>query len=219
VTWIRDDDLTPLRDAATNALTAAIAAARDGAAPEALRALGAFRLLCAHRQGPHGVAAWTARVEGWLADALPGFAPDGDVYAGRPLLVTENDYGLGLFNGDTGVIVARDGDVGAPVAAFERRDGLTLVGPSRLAAVETVFAMTVHKAQGSQFGTAAVVLPEPGSPLLTRELLYTAVTRAQTDLILVGGEEAVRAAVARPVARASGLRERLWGSASVSPPR
>jgi exodeoxyribonuclease V alpha subunit len=71
--------------------------------------------------------------------------------------------------------------------------------------------MTVHKSQGSQFGTAAVLLPDPSSPILTRELLYTAVTRAREHLILVGAEEAIRAAVARPVARASGLRSRLWG--------
>jgi exodeoxyribonuclease V alpha subunit len=96
---------------------------------------------------------------------------------------------------------------GVLMAAFERVD----VSPTRLANVETVHAMTVHKAQGSQFETAVVVLPEPTSPILTRELLYTAVTRARRELIVVGTEEAVRAAVARPVARASGLRARLTG--------
>ncbi len=80
--------------------------------------------------------------------------------------------------------------------------------------------MTVHKAQGSQFGTAAVLLPDPASRLLTRELLYTAITRAREELILVGSEEAIRAAVARPIARASGLRERLWGAGlAAGPPR
>ena len=86
------------------------------------------------------------------------------------------------------------------------------VSPSRLEAVESVHAMTIHKAQGSQFGTAAVLLPDPASRLLTRELLYTAITRARAELILAGTEEAVRAAIERPVARASGLRELLWGS-------
>ena len=151
-----------------------------------------------------------ARIERWLADAVPGFAAEGEWYAGRPLLVTENDYGLRLFNGDTGVVVAagerpRDRGVRAP-----RRGRRVHAG--RLGAVETVYAMTIHKSQGSQFDTAAVLLPEPTSQILTRELLYTAVTRARSTLVLVGPEETVRAAVARPVARASGLQWRLWGT-------
>ena len=131
---------------------------------------------------------------------------------GRPLLVTENDYELGLYNGDTGVIVADD--EGRPSAVFERGGELLSFSPLRLDAVETVYAMTIHKSQGSQFETAAVLLPPATSRILTRELLYTAVTRAQKALILVATEDAIRAAVARPVARASGLRERLWGEAA-----
>ena len=144
--------------------------------------------------------------------AVPGFAAEGEWYAGRPLLVTENDYGLRLYNGDTGVVVASAG--GRLSAAFERRDEVAEFTPTRLGAVETVYAMTIHKSQGSQFDTAAVLLPEPTSQILTRELLYTAVTRAREQLILVGPEETVRAAVARPVARASGLGWRLWGTAA-----
>jgi exodeoxyribonuclease V alpha subunit len=87
------------------------------------------------------------------------------------------------------------------------------LSPARLSAVDTVYAMTVHKSQGSQFGTAAVLLPGPTSRVLTRELLYTAVTRARERLILAGTEEALRAAVARSAARASGLRSRLWEEA------
>ena len=203
VVWIEDDDVEPVRREAVAAARSVVAAARAGRAREALDALGAFRLLCAHRRGPHGVGAWTARVEGWLASELA----DGGWYAGRPLLVTENDYGLGLYNGDTGVVIATG--PGEVSAAFERHGAVAEFSPSRLGAVDTVYAMTVHKSQGSQFGTAAVVLPEPDSPLLTRELLYTAVTRARERLILVGSEAAVRAAVARPVARASGLRALL----------
>ena len=86
--------------------------------------------------------------------------------------------------------------------------------PLRLGAVETVYAMTIHKSQGSQFDTAAVLLPAASSRILTRELLYTAVTRARRELILIGSEEAVRHAVARPVARASGLAERLSAGGS-----
>jgi exodeoxyribonuclease V alpha subunit len=88
------------------------------------------------------------------------------------------------------------------------------VSPTRLAAVDTVYAMTVHKSQGSQFHTVAFLLPSADSRLLTRELLYTAVSRAQERLILVGHEESVRAAIARPIARASGLRRALWGGSA-----
>jgi len=98
-------------------------------------------------------------------------------------------------------------------AAFERRGETVRFSPTRLGAVDTVYAMTVHKSQGSQFDTAAVLLPGPSSQILTRELLYTAVTRARERLVLAGTKEAIRAAVARPVARASGLGWRLWGAA------
>jgi exodeoxyribonuclease V alpha subunit len=214
VTWIpvdagqAPDDrlLAPVRDAATATGRAVIAAARDGDAPAALDRLSAFRLLCAHRRGPHGVTTWTAAIERWLApeiDAAGGRLRD---YPGRPLLVTANDYDLNLFNGDTGVLVD-DGD--RLRAAFEND---RVVRPNQLGAVETVYAMTVHKSQGSQFSTAAVIVPPPSSRILTRELLYTAVTRARDHLIVVATEPAIRAAVGRPAARASGLRARLWES-------
>jgi exodeoxyribonuclease V alpha subunit len=215
VTWIAEDGdairadaaLAPVRDAATAAGRAVIAAARDGDAPAALAALGEFRLLCAHRRGPHGVSSWMSTVEHWLAAEINTAGGPVRDYPGRPLLITANDYDLNLFNGDTGVVVAAtDGRV---LAAFEQLGDVATVRPNQLGAVETVYAMTVHKSQGSQFATAAVVLPPPSSRILTRELLYTAVTRARRHLIVVGTEEAVRAAVARPAARASGLRERL----------
>jgi len=210
VAWLPPEAATEVvRARAVAAARAVIAAAREGDALAALEALRGFRLLCAHRRGPYGVATWSARIEAWLGEAVPGFAAAGAWYAGRPLLVTENDEALRLFNGDTGVIV-RTGEDAAVAAAFERRGEIVEYAPARLGAVETVHAMTIHKSQGSQFGTAAVLLPPPDSPLLTRELLYTGVTRAQERLLLAGSEEAVRAAVTRPVARASGLRERLW---------
>jgi len=143
-----------------------------------------------------------------LAETVPGFPWQG-WFAGRPLLITENDRQLGLYNGDTGVVVDAGG---ALRCAFERRGEVVHVSPSRLAAVETLYAMTIHKSQGSQFGQVVVVLPDEASPILTRELLYTAVTRAERGVTVVGTEAAVRAAVSRPVARASGLRGRLWGN-------
>jgi exodeoxyribonuclease V alpha subunit len=145
------------------------------------------------------VAQWTAQLERWLAAALDPFGAEGRWYAGRPLLVTANDYGLRLYNGDTGVVVAGPG--GRTTTAFERRGEVVTVSPSRLAAVETAHAMTIHKSQGSQVDTAAVLLPVATSRILTRELLYTAVTRARTRLILAGTAETIRAAVQRPDAR------------------
>ena len=194
----------PVREAIVEANNRVSEAATAGRGREALAALGGFRLLCAHRRGPYGVSAWTAHVERWL-----GLTGSEGWYAGRPLLVTQNDYGLGLYNGDSGVVVAH-GRPGGVRAVFERRGQLLELAPQRLGAVDTVYAMTVHKAQGSQFDEVAVLLPDPASPILTRELLYTAVTRARRRLIVVGTEEAVRSAVERPITRASGLRESLW---------
>ena len=218
VTWFPVDpfegeaELALIRERAVAAGSAVFAAARAGTGEAALEALRRFRLLCAHRRGAYGVSDWASRVVGWLAAELPDLDADQRDYVGRPLLVTENDYELGLYNGDTGVIIQGAG--AHPTAVFERGNRLLHFSPLRLGAVETVYAMTIHKSQGSQFDTAAVVLPDPSSRILTRELLYTAVTRARRELILVGTEDAVRAAVERPVARASGLRERLWGTAA-----
>jgi exodeoxyribonuclease V alpha subunit len=223
ITWIAADvadpaareALQPIRSAAVANATTVVQAARAGRAAAAIEALGGFRILCAHRRGPQGVAAWTARIESWLADQVSGFAAEDPFYPGRPLLVTENDYELRLFNGDTGVVV-RD-DAGHVSAAFERRGAIVEFAPARLGPVQTVYAMTIHKSQGSQFDTAAVLLPAERAgqhpSILTRELLYTAVTRARRHVVLAGTAETIRGAVQRPVARASGLRARLWGEA------
>ncbi|WCB92984.1 RecBCD enzyme subunit RecD [Baekduia alba] len=212
VTWIDGDvaelrgdaRLAPVRDAATEAGRAVIAAARAGDADAALDALRRFGLLCAHRRGPYGVSAWMPVVESWLATEIEAAGGRAQNYPGRPLLVTAKHDDLHLYNGDTGVIVRASEK--RLVAAFER----TTVRPNQLGAVETVYAMTVHKSQGSQFDTAAVLLPPPTSRILTRELLYTGVTRARDRLLVVGTEASIRAAIDRPAARASGLRARLW---------
>jgi exodeoxyribonuclease V alpha subunit len=200
--------VAPVRTAVAAAAREVVSAASAGDGRGALTALSAVRLLCAHRRGPYGVASWARHVERWLAADLPGYAGTGAWYVGRPLLVTANDYGLRLFNGDTGVVV--DTGAGRLAAIFERRGELLEVSPTRLSAVDTVHAMTVHKSQGSQLDEAVVLLPDPSSPVLTRELLYTAVTRAQRTVTVIGTEEALRVAISRPIARASGLRAALW---------
>ncbi len=137
-----------------------------------------------------------------LLGRLTGAAP-GEWAPGLPLIVTANDYENKLWNGDTGVVVRTpDG----PRAAFLRGAGPALVPLSRLSAVNPAHALTVHRSQGSQFEAVTVLLPPAASPLLTRELLYTAVTRASRSVRVVGSEQAVRAAVHRQVVRASGLR-------------
>lgn len=127
-------------------------------------------------------------------------------YAGRPLLVTANDYGLRVYNGDTGVVLA--GPTGLR-AVISGASGPLDVATGRLGDVETMHAMTIHKSQGSQVDEVTVLMPQEDSRLLTRELLYTAVTRAKRKVRVVGSEASVRAAIARRAVRASGLRMRL----------
>jgi exodeoxyribonuclease V alpha subunit len=217
VRWVEVDvaegEVGPVRDAAVAAGRSLVQAARAGDAHAALAALRSFRLLCAHRRGPYGVTTWNGLVEGWLAKDLDRFAEDA-WYVGRPLLVTQNDHALRLFNGDTGVIVA--GEDGRKTAVFERQTGLLEVSPTRLDNVDTVYALTIHKSQGSQADAVAVLLPDPDSRILTRELLYTAVTRARKSMLVCGTELTIRAALERPVAHASGLAGRLWNGASRS---
>lgn len=192
---------------------AVIAAAKTGDIDGALAALDRHRLLCAHRSGPRGTRGWSLNVERWLANAGDiSPRPDGR-YAGQPLLVTSNDYELGLFNGDTGVIVVDEqGELGA---AFRRGDRPTVLPLVRLGDVRPLHAMTVHRSQGSQFTSVTVLLPAPVSPLATRQTLYTALTRASARVRIVGSDEAVRACIQRQAARATGLRSRLDGQLAV----
>jgi exodeoxyribonuclease V alpha subunit len=200
-------DLAPVADALRTAGAAVVAAALDGDAAGALAVLDDVRVLCAHRRGPFGLATWVPRVAGWVGLPLGGREHP----VGRPLMVTRNDPHLGLHNGDVGVVVAAPD--GGRVVAFpgESRGDVRPVRPSRLSDLDVVHAMTVHKAQGSQFVHTVVVLPDVSSPLLTRELLYTAVTRGRRRVTLVASEDAVVRAVERRLQRASGLREALWG--------
>jgi exodeoxyribonuclease V alpha subunit len=181
-------------------------AARWGDIAGALAGLDQHRLLCAHRTGPFGVTRWSRETERWLTEAIEGYGTAGEWYPGRPLLITANDYELGLYNGDTGVAVQTSAGVRA---AFGRGGEPTLIAPARLDSVQTMHALTVHRAQGSQFRAVTFVVPPPESPLLTRELLYTAVTRATQQVYVIGTEAAIRRATRRPANRASGLRSRL----------
>ncbi len=202
VSFVETGDLSGLRDdvvAASEVVTrAALAHDIDGA----LAGLELHRLLCAHRTGPAGVGDWDRTARDWT-----GAVDTAAFYPGQPLLVTANDHEAKVYNGDTGVVVQQPD--GSLVAAFARVGPPVLRHPASLAAVQTVYAMTIHRSQGSQYRTVSVVLPPEESVLLTRELLYTAVTRAQQHVRVLGTEASVRAGVARQVLRASGLRRVL----------
>jgi len=165
--------------------------------------LDSVRVLCAHRRGPAGVARWNSLVESWLGDVRP-FSD----YAGRPVMVTVNDAPRRLFNGDIGVVVEQP-ETGALEVVIPDGESIRHVPRVHLGRVETVHALTIHKSQGSEFDRVVVVLPSADSLLATRELLYTAITRARSSVTLIGSLDAVLAAVSRPTRRASGLRARL----------
>lgn len=173
-------------------------AASAGNAADALTVLDSLRVLCAHRQGRFGVTTWSRHVRaGFLVD-------QGEWPLGQPTMVTRNRVVPGLHNGDTGVVVDHHGDI--RVAFADDR----MVAPERLGSeAVAAYALTIHKAQGSQFDRVVIVLPEPQSRILTRELLYTAVTRARSEVAIIGSRAALHAALSRRVSRASGLATRL----------
>jgi exodeoxyribonuclease V alpha subunit len=211
LTWVEDDDqaaIARLHEEAAASAIEVVRAAQGRDAEAGLRLAFELKVLCATRFGPLGVFAWSARIEALTARALPDAGIGRRSYVGRPVIVTRNDYFNRVFNGDVGLVVA--GTTG-PVAVFEDpSSGLRELAMSQLGDVDTWWATTIHKSQGSEFERVIVTLPRPPSPILTRELLYTAVTRAKRQVILVAAEESLRAAMRRPVARASGLREKLW---------
>lgn len=174
----------------------------------ALNAQDALMVLCAVRKGPRGVESLTLSVERELA--REGLMQPGDIwYRGRPILVTQNDPALDLYNGDTGIIWPND--KGDPMAWFAGGDAPRAIAPGRLPVHETCYAMTVHKTQGSEFDRVLLVLPEPPQPMLSRDLVYTAITRARHRVELYASDAALRAGCQQRRVRLSGLRERIWG--------
>jgi exodeoxyribonuclease V alpha subunit len=177
-----------------------------------LRELGRSRILCPIRRGPAGVESINGIMER-LFDATGLIRAEGTLYDRKPVVLTRNDYGLKLFNGDTGIVIdmqGADAADGAMQAFFQGPAGeLRRVPAVRLPPRETAFAMTVHRSQGSEFDRVLLILPPGSSPVLSRELLYTAVSRARLDVEIWGDAEVLRAACSRPVQRTSGLADRL----------
>lgn len=204
VTWVetgRPQDL----DAVVERVVAearGLCAAAARRADDVLARKERMQVLCAAREGPRGVSGWNRRIESQLGDLARG-----QWYAGRPVMVTRNSRSLGLANGDVGVVVPSAG--GRMEGVFDADARPVRVPVARLEDVATVHALTIHKSQGSEYDHVVVVLPDRASPLLTRELLYTGVTRGRRHVTLIGGEDVVTAAIERPIRRATGLAGRL----------
>ncbi len=175
----------------------------------ALAVFNRRRVLCAHREGPQGVGQVNHLIEMVLVEA--GLAPRQTVnYAGRPVMVQVNDHAQQLYNGDVGLMLPDPEAQGELRVFFETANGLRRILPSRLPRHETVYAMTVHKSQGSEFDEVLLLLPEQESRVLTRELLYTGITRARKRVSIIGKSQRLNEAIAQPVRRSTGLFEALW---------
>jgi exodeoxyribonuclease V alpha subunit len=186
-------------------------------AAEALERFDRFRILCALRDGPYGVSGLNSSVESILAGEGLIRQENRLVYRGRPLLVTANNYSMQLFNGDTGILFPDPEREGALMAFFRAPDGgVRSIMPERLPLHETAFAMTVHKSQGSEFNRVVMVLPPVDSDVMTRELIYTGITRAKENVEIWSNEGVFCRAVRKKTERHSGLRDALFISASQS---
>jgi exodeoxyribonuclease V alpha subunit len=182
---------------------------------QALKLFNRFKFLCALRIGPFGVQAVNRLIEQILIQndlIRPDRLSDNPWYKGRPVLVTSNDYNLGLYNGDIGITLPNPNSSGDDLSVFFPGDAgeLRRFSPYVLPAHDTVYAMTVHKSQGSEFENVILVLPDRDSPVLTRELMYTAITRARKTIKVVGNETIVLSTISRKIERTSGLRDALW---------
>jgi len=182
---------------------------------EAIAKLKAFKILSPVKQGPFGVFFLNRIAEQILSDEgliKPNNRSSDPWYPGRPVLITRNDYNLQLFNGDIGIIMPAYGSKTDRLYAFfpDHSGGARRFLPWILPEHETVFAMTVHKSQGSEFDDVLMILPEKDTPVLTRELIYTGITRARQSLTILGTEAVLKAAISRRIERASGLRKYLY---------
>ncbi len=174
---------------------------------EALSIFNEFRILSAHRRGPWGVEYLNQYIEQLLRQE--GLVSKFDQwYAGKPVIVNVNDYTLGLYNGDTGVCLPdENGDL---KIHFPQEDNIRAIAPGRLPDYSTAFALTVHKSQGSEFDQVLIILPDKPSKVLTRELIYTAITRARTEITVLGSKSVLKQGIEKKLERSSGLGERIW---------
>ncbi|MEC9255896.1 MAG: ATP-binding domain-containing protein, partial [Pseudomonadota bacterium] len=183
----------------------------EGASPEwILDAFDQFQVLVALRSGPVGVEETNRRIERLLNRA--GLLSDTSQlwYPGRAIMITRNDYDVGLYNGDIGIMLRHEGQ--ERVVFRDAEGGLRFLSPGRLPNHETAFAMTVHKSQGSEFSAVMLLLPEKWQQVITRELVYTAITRAKKQFWCQVGNACWQQALNSRTERASGLRDALWSN-------
>ena len=180
---------------------------------EALKNLNKVRVLCVTREHDHSVAETNKRIEKLLAEKYKGtnlFSPKAGFYHNQPIIITKNDYDLGLNNGDVGLIRRNGNEYAAWFEDAQSENGYKTINAGYLNHYDTVFAMTIHKSQGSEFDNVVVLLPEKrAQKLLTRELLYTAVTRAKKKVLIQATPEVLEKCIDATVSRASGLTQRL----------
>lgn len=181
---------------------------KAGSVEEAFSAMEQFRFLCAVRKGGAGVEGIN-RLAGQVLRRAGLIAGDTDLYQGKPIIIRRNQYEMQLFNGDTGLLW---NDEGGRLKCWFRHPDNTLypVTPARLPEHDTAYAVTIHKAQGSEFDQVLLLLPEEERRVLSRELIYTGITRARSTLILCASPEILTAAVNQRTKRHSGLAEKLW---------
>ena len=204
-TWLPPDEQSLLNTVTKGYQTFINAVENDAKPQDILQAFDEFRVLAALKQGPQSVTSVNRMMTRLLAQR--GWRTAQTYYPGRPIMITQNDYRQQLFNGDIGVML-RD-EQGQLKACFYFGEELRWVGLNRLPAHETVFAMTVHKSQGSEFDAISILLPGEISPILNRELLYTAITRARKNLNILATEQVLRHTILSRHQRESGLKNQL----------
>jgi len=176
---------------------------------ERFRLFSRFRVLCALRQGPFGVVRINSLIETILADRSL-IRPSGQYYKGKPIIISKNDYNMRLFNGDIGIILKDPKDNDLKAFFPGQGDSVRKIPVGRLPGHECAYAMTVHKSQGSEFEHVLMILPDRDSPVLTRELIYTGITRAGKCMDLCVDMHIFNASISRGTCRTSGLNALLW---------
>ncbi|SMO40333.1 DNA helicase/exodeoxyribonuclease V, alpha subunit [Fodinibius sediminis] len=208
IKWHESDSLADLEQVLEQRLPDYFRSIVEAGSPaKALEAFNRFRIFSAHRRGPWGIRHLNQLIEKLLQrrEMIPKYA---DWYPGRPVIINVNDYQIELFNGDTGVCLPNE--EGVLNVYFNNDNRVRAVSPRRLPDHETAYALTVHKSQGSEFDEVLLTLPAKPSRVVSRELIYTAITRARTSVGIFAAPEVLRQGIEKKIERTSGLSDQLW---------